>query len=240
MWSGNSINNAADVASQFFLTTDGYAQNATYDNSDLLTSGTSTVNGMTFGFSGDNHPGSNIETLTIDVANEPLIISVVGTGSFDVTANWDSLGQPGNGGNSFTAGPVDITSTNSVSNGTEYINLSKTPVGLSDLGLVDSDILTSDNAASVLQQLDNALEYVSESRAFYGARINQMQSAYRVNAQMFESVSAAKAQITDADFASETAQLTQSQIVEQASIAVRAQAKSRDAQVLGLLNSTSG
>ena len=238
VWTGNSISSAAHVASQFFLTTDGYAPDATYDNTDLLTSGTSTVNGTTFGFSGDNHPGSNIETLTIDVANEPLIISVVGTGSFDVTANWDSLGQPGNGGNSFTAGPVDITATNSVKIGTEYINLTKTPAGLSDLGLVDSDILTNDNAEATLQQLDDALEYISESRAFYGARINQMQSAYRLNAQMFESVSAARAQITDADFATETAQLTQSQIVEQASIAIRAQAKSSDQQVLGLLNST--
>ncbi|MEC7360692.1 MAG: flagellin, partial [Pseudomonadota bacterium] len=44
-------------------------------------------------------------------------------------------------------------------------------------------------------------------------------------------------QILDTDFAEETAKSTQAQIVEQASISVRAQAKSSDEQVLGLLGS---
>ena len=51
-----------------------------------------------------------------------------------------------------------------------------------------------------------------------------------------DSISAARSRITDTDFAAETASLTQSQIVEQASISVRAQAQSSENQVLGLLN----
>ena len=77
---------------------------------------------------------------------------------------------------------------------------------------------------------------MSESRAFYGAKLNQMTSALNVNAIANENISAARSRITDTDFAAETASLTQSQIVEQASISVRAQAQSSENQVLGLLN----
>ena len=96
------------------------------------------------------------------------------------------------------------------------------------------------DAENALTQIDSALEIVGESKAFYGAKINQMSSAIRNNAIGFENISSAHSQITDADFASETALLTQAQIVEQASISVRAQAKSSDEQVLGLLDSISG
>jgi len=67
-------------------------------------------------------------------------------------------------------------------------------------------------------------------------KINQMSTAIRNNAIGLENISSAHSKIADADFASETALLTQAQIVEQASFSVRAQAKSSDEQVLGLLN----
>ena len=56
---------------------------------------------------------------------------------------------------------------------------------------------------------------------------------------MHEGLMAARSQILDTDFAEEAAKSTRAQIVEQASIAVRAQAKSSDEQVLGLLGSIS-
>ncbi len=238
VWSTNSVNSASDIKSLLFLTQEGYAPTASYDSSSIITNGTGTINGTTFTFSGDQHPGVTTETLTIDNTNEPLIISVVGQGVFNATVDWDTLGAPGSGGNSFQAGPVNITATNSLSDGTDYINLTKTPVGLSDLDMVESDVLTFETAEAALQQIDEALAYVSESRAFYGAKMNQMQSALKVNERMHEGLMAARSQILDTDFASETAKSTQAQIVEQASISVRAQAKSSDEQVLGLLDGT--
>ncbi|QGX63283.1 flagellin [Alteromonas mediterranea] len=237
VWNTNNVNSPSDIKSLLFLTQEGYTPTASYDGSSLITNGTGTINGTTFTFSGDQHPGVTTETLTIDNTNEPLIISVVGNGVFDATVDWDTLGAPGSGGNSFEAGPVDITATNSLSEGTDYINLAKTPVGLSDLDMVESDVLTFENAEAALQQIDNALEYVSDTRAFYGAKMNQMQSALKVNDRMHEGLMAARSQILDTDFAAETAKSTQAQIVEQASISVRAQAKSSDGQVLGLLGS---
>ena len=238
VWGTNNVNSTSDIKRFLFLPEEGYATTASYDGSSLITSGSGTINGTTFTFSGDQHPGVTTETLTIDNTNEPLIISVVGQGVFDATVNWDTLGAAGSGGNSFEAGPVDITATNSLRDGTDFINLTKTPVGLSDLDMVESDVLTFENAEAALQQIDDALAYVSESRAFYGAKMNQMESALKLNDRMHEGLMAARSQILDTDFAAETAKSTQAQIVEQASISVRAQAKSTDEQVLGLLNGT--
>ncbi|WP_269520019.1 flagellin N-terminal helical domain-containing protein [Alteromonas sp. BMJM2] len=238
-WSAgsNNISNVADVESRFFLTTNGYNADASYDDSELLTSGTATIDGNTISFSGDQNgatPSNLNEFLTISSNSQPLIISVIGSGVFNVTATWDSLG--GEDERAFNLGPADITATNKLGKGTEYIEVTKTPATLEDLSLEGTSINSEQNAEAALSQIDAALNTVSESRAFYGAKLNQMTSALNVNAIANENINAARSRITDTDYAAETAQLTQSQIVEQASISVRAQAQSSENQVLGLLN----
>ncbi|CAI4171564.1 Flagellin [Alteromonas macleodii] len=236
-WNSNGISNSTSIESAFFLPTNGYEPTASYDDSNLLTIGSATIDGNSISFTGDQNASGNLnETLTIASNAQPLIISVIGSGAFNVTASWTSLGNEG--GPTFTLGPVDITATNQLGVGTDFIELTKTPATLTDLGLDGTSLQNESDAESALERIDSALQLVSESRAFYGAKINQMASAIRNNAIGFENISRAHSQITDADFASETALLTQAQIVEQASISVRAQAKSSDEQVLGLLNDT--
>ena len=236
-WNSNGISNSTSIESTFFLPTNGYEPTASYDDSNLLTIGSATIDGNSISFTGDQNASGNFnETLTIASNAQPLIISVIGSGAFNVTASWTSLGNEG--GPTFTLGPVDITATNQLGVGTDFIKLTKTPATLTDLGLDGTSLQNESDAESALERIDSALQSVSESRAFYGAKINQMASAIRNNAIGFENISRAHSQITDADFASETALLTQAQIVEQASIFVRAQAKSSDEQVLGLLNDT--
>ena len=236
-WNSNGISNSTSIESTFFLPTNGYEPTASYDDSNLLTIGTATIDGNSISFTGDQNASGNLnETLTIASNAQPLIISVIGSGAFNVTASWTSLGNEG--GPTFTLGPVDISATNQLGVGTDFIELTKTPATLTDLGLDGTSLQNESDAESALERIDSALQLVSESRAFYGAKINQMASAIRNNAIGFENISRAHSQITDADFASETALLTQAQIVEQASISVRAQAKSSDEQVLGLLNET--
>ena len=236
-WNGNGISGSASIEGTFFLPTNGYEAIASYDDSSLLTSGSATIDGNSMSFTGDQNASGNFnETLTIASNAQPLIISVIGSGAFNVTASWTSLGNEGEP--TFTLGPVDITATNQLGVGTDFIELTKTPATSTDLGLDGTSLQNESNAKNALERIDSALQSVSESRAFYGAKINQMASAIRNNAIGFENISRAHSQITDADFASETALLTQAQIVEQASISVRAQAKSSDEQVLGLLNDT--
>ncbi|AUC89686.1 flagellin [Alteromonas sp. MB-3u-76] len=235
-WSGrpNNISSAADLENRFFLTENGYNGNAAYDDSDLLTSGSATIDGTAITFSGDQNPSNLNETLTITSNPQPLIISVIGNGSFTVSATWDSLGDEGE--LAYGLGPVNITATNQLGEGTQFIDVEKTPASLEDLGLENTSISSAQSAEAALSQLDSAIDSVSVGRAFYGAKINQMTSALSVNAIASENTSTARSRITDTDFAKETALLTQSQIVEQASISIRAQAQSNESQVLGLLN----
>jgi len=91
------------------------------------------------------------------------------------------------------------------------------------------------NAGALLSAVDNALNSISTQRATYGAAQNRLTNAVSNLQVTSENLSAAKSQITDADFAAETAALTRGQILQQAGQAMLAQANSAPNQVLSLL-----
>ena len=90
-------------------------------------------------------------------------------------------------------------------------------------------------ASSALTAIDTAIETVSTFRAGFGATENRLDKAinnlttYKVNLE------AAKGRIEDADFASETAALTKSQILNQAATSMLAQANASKQNLLALL-----
>lgn len=234
---GNGISNPADLQSRFFYPENGYLPTAVYDNSELNTAGTSTSNGMTFIFSGDNHPTSYLENLSIDVVTEPIIISVVGAGSFRVTATWDSIGTAPVPGFDGQPGGVKITASITPLTDRDFIEMVKTPATLGALGLNNTLLDPDENAATALTLLDLALADVSEKRSYYGAKLNQMQTAKRNIENNVEQTSRARSQIQDTDFAKETAELISNQIIQDSSAAVLAQANQVPEQILSLLNS---
>jgi flagellin len=91
------------------------------------------------------------------------------------------------------------------------------------------------NAGALLSAVDDALNSISTQRATYGAAQNRLTNAVANLQVSSENLSAAKSQITDADFAAETAALTRGQILQQAGQAMLAQANSAPNQVLSLL-----
>ena len=96
-------------------------------------------------------------------------------------------------------------------------------------------ITTAAAASTAMSNIDEALTLVNTQRALYGAvqnRFEAMISVLQVNA---ENTSAAKGRIMDADFAQETANLSRSQILQQAASAMVAQANAMPQQVLQLL-----
>jgi len=94
---------------------------------------------------------------------------------------------------------------------------------------------TAANAALALTQIDLGLTEVSTERATYGAVQNRFQSVISNLSVSVENMSASKSRIMDADFAAETANLTRSQILQQAGTAMLAQANSAPNSVLSLL-----
>ncbi len=91
------------------------------------------------------------------------------------------------------------------------------------------------NAQQTITQIDNALKTVSSGRADLGAIQNRFSSTVENLASSTENLSASRSRIQDADFASETANLSRSQILQQAGTAMVAQANQLPQGVLALL-----
>ena len=88
---------------------------------------------------------------------------------------------------------------------------------------------------TVIDNIDTALDTVNAARATLGASQSRFESVIGNLQVSVENQSAAKARIMDADFAAETANLSRSQILQQAGNAMVAQANSLPQQVLKLL-----
>ena len=109
---------------------------------------------------------------------------------------------------------------------------SATGLGLTGAG---NDVLTSENASSMMASIDNAISAIGGLRADLGALQNRFQSTIRNLSNISENVSAARSQIKDTDFATETANLTRNQIIQQASTTILSQANQRPQSALSLL-----
>ncbi|MFT2091426.1 flagellin [Paraglaciecola sp. 2405UD69-4] len=107
--------------------------------------------------------------------------------------------------------------------------------GASGLSLTDTTVATEAGAASALTAITNAISAIGGVRADLGALQNRFQSTIRNLSNISENVSAARSGIRDTDFASETAELTRNQIVQQASLSVLSQANQRPQSALSLL-----
>jgi len=103
------------------------------------------------------------------------------------------------------------------------------------LGIGDGTVATVTGASSLLANVDSAISAIGGVRADLGALQNRFQSTIRNLSNIAENVSAARSRIRDTDFASETADLTRNQIIQQASTTVLSQANQRPQAALQLL-----
>jgi flagellin len=97
------------------------------------------------------------------------------------------------------------------------------------------DISTQQGANNALLVVDSALGNINGTRAKLGAIQNRVESTIANLQATHENLTAARSRIQDADFALETAELTRSQVLQQAGIAMMAQANQVPQQVLQLL-----
>ena len=91
--------------------------------------------------------------------------------------------------------------------------------------------------ASVIANIDEAINRVNDTRAIYGATQSRFEAIISNLQVAVENQTAARSRIMDADFAAETANLSLAQILQQAGNAMVAQANQLPQQVLRLLGS---
>ncbi|MCK3850760.1 flagellin [Pseudomonas sp. W2Jun17] len=99
----------------------------------------------------------------------------------------------------------------------------------------DLNILTAASSQQATQALDDAMQQIDSQRSQLGAVQNRFTSTVANLQSISQNSSAAKGRVEDADFASEAAELTKQQTLQQASTAILSQANQLPSAVLKLL-----
>ena len=130
-----------------------------------------------------------------------------------------------NGGH--VCGAFTITADGSVSVSSSYANSGVTTAGL--------NIKTVDAATSALLRLSTAIDTKDTARAAFGYKMNRLESTVSILDIQVENLMTAESRISDVDVATEMANLTSTQVLSQAGVAMLAQANAMPQMALTLL-----
>jgi flagellin len=178
------------------------------------------INVLSDGQGGYTFTDQNNTAITSGVATAIFSAGTAsGTGTAITTLALAAAALPTTGAASTTA----IASVNQIN----AINAPPTVSGL--------NISTITGANQAMVSIDNALQTVNNLQATLGAAQNRFTAIATSQQAESTDLSSAQSQITDANFAQETANLSKAQVLQQAGISVLAQANSNPQQVLKLL-----
>jgi len=166
------------------------------------------------------------------VTTETLGATVTGTGA--------ALTGGGSGVTLTTKGNVTLSAAqNIVVAGAGSADLGLTAggesVSLGNLTLANQNVLTAAGANNTIQSVDAALATVSSFQSTLGAIQNRFTAAVSNLTSTAQNLTQSRSTIQDANFAQETANLTQAQVLEQAGISVLSQANQEPQLILKLL-----
>ncbi|MEM7280091.1 MAG: flagellin [Pseudomonadota bacterium] len=139
-----------------------------------------------------------------------------------------------------TSGTISLSASENITLGgtgspTALLGFAANTITKDAVTLSQIDVSTVLTANDAINRVDAALTSVSSLRSDFGAVQNRFESTI-INLQtVSENLSASRGRIQDADFAAETASLTRAQILQQAGVAILAQANAQPQVVLSLL-----
>ena len=143
-------------------------------------------------------------------------LTSTGTGSFTVQKGWESGDTMSVGVSSLQGNAAMVSAIGSIT--TQTGDASKTSLGSTTLG-----------------KLDAALDTVNNARVELGAQQNRLEHNISNAKNVPENISASRSRILDADFAAESAELSRTNVLQQAGMAMLSQANQSPQQVLSLL-----
>ncbi len=151
-----------------------------------------------------------------------------------------AVNSAGNGVNFYSNSSLNITDGGTAIIGANATNaatnLAYTTGAVSASGdLAGGNVLTVDSSNALISRIDVALNTVSNLNSTLGAIQNRFQSAISTISSQSNDIALSQSTIRDTNFAAETANLSKANILQQAGIAVLAQANSQPQQVLKLL-----
>ena len=175
-----------------------------------------------------------INAKSADTGVTAFLSRVEGTDNYEVVMmsnKLDANGKP------LEVGFKNFTAANSGINGATFkIDPAVTTnVVQNENGIENIDVGTQEGAWVALKKIDSAIDQINGARATLGAMQSRFENAVNNIDIQTENLSAARGRIVDADFAKETANLSRTQILQQAGTAMVAQANQLPQQVLKLL-----
>jgi flagellin len=177
--------------------------------------------------------GRNIAVAQTAAATEGIQAATVNNNTGNAALTWAA------GTATFTAvGSIRLSAADTITltgAGVPNIGYTATSLALGNSALNSASVTTVANANTTIGRVDAALTTVSGFRSTLGAIQNRFESTISSLQAVSENLQASRSRILDADFASETANLTKAQILQQAGVAILAQANAAPQSVLALL-----
>jgi len=171
-------------------------------------------------YSDNDRSALNVEAAALIAEIDRVANAVEFNGNALLTGAYTGDIQVGNdNGDTITIATIDTMTT-----GASGLNLDSVAV-----------VSTTSKAASTIAVIDTALQTVNTARAELGSTQNRFETTISDLKNNVENLSAARSRIEDADFAAETANLAKNQILQQAGMAMLAQANQLPQSVLSLL-----
>ena len=161
---------------------------------------------------------------SINSASTGVMASKNADGTLNLFADKDITVKDGSAGTGLAALGLNTVATN----GTKKATTMETSVS-------DLNILSAASSQQAIQALDGALQQIDSQRSQLGAVQNRFASTVANLQSISQNSTAAKGRVEDADFASEAAELTKQQTLQQASTAILSQANQLPSAVLKLL-----
>ena len=135
---------------------------------------------------------------------------------------------------------LDLTGIGSMTlqigaNEDQTLELCMPPITKKNLGLTHTDVLTEESAGKAIDEIANAISFVSSIRSSLGAYQNRLEHTTTNLDITSENMTSVYSRIMDVDMATEMTKYSSYQVISQAATSMLAQANERPSQVLQLL-----
>jgi flagellin len=181
---------------------------------------------------------NNSRSATVNAASFEAFTPKVNTLAVESAMDGEALFQVGAGtrDNVILDGFKDIRMTGQNKNvGAEKEVFDKVYETLTTISANTTESLSEANFATLENRIEDAITMVSDFRSYFGGQQNRIEFAIANIQAQSENLTAANSRIVDTDYAAETANLTKTQIMQQAATAMLAQANQMPNVILALL-----
>jgi flagellin len=214
-----------------FQSSTGFSVSAAATTGGGLSAATSTVN--TGLYNAEYATDAVGDALTITSGSQTASVTLTGTGQAavaQINAALTAAGITGVGAVVDAGTPANISLQ-----GSSTFSTTLTPSSSATLATTTAPTGTGGNPTAAINAITEAVQILGTAQGIVGAGENKLNYAISLATSQITNFSSAQSQIRDANVAQEAANLSQSQVIEQASIAAMAQANQEPQALLKLL-----